>query len=102
MVQRARGSGQYFFYPRVVEPGTGSRDIEWAEVSGMGEVYSSTTVFPRPPAAPYNVALVELDEGPRLMSRVEGIDPKDVRIGAKVKARIVQGEEQAFVVFDPA
>jgi uncharacterized protein len=98
MIQRSRSSGRYFFYPRVAEPGTGSLDIEWVEVSGLGTVYSTTVVRVKPPAPPYNVALIDLAEGPRLMSRVEGIAPDEVRIGMRVRARVVQGDV-AHVVF---
>lgn len=101
MVQRSRASGRCFFFPRVAEPGTGSTDLEWVEVSGRGIVYSTTTIRARPPAPSYNVALIDLEEGPRLMSRVEGIAPEAVRIGMPVRARIVQEVERCFVVFDP-
>lgn len=102
MIQRSQGSGRYVFYPRVAEPGTGARDLEWVEVQGNGTVYSVTVIYPKPPARPYNVVLVELDEGPRMMSRVEGMDPEAVAIGQKVKARILSEESQRYIVFDPA
>jgi uncharacterized protein len=88
MLQRSRVSGKYFFYPRVAEPITGARDLEWVEASGRGTVYATTVVRTKPPLQPYNVALVDLEEGPRIMSRVEGIAPDEVRIGMKVRARI--------------
>ena len=75
LLQRAVSSGTVFFPPRLAEPGTGDDDIEWIEASGMGLVYSLTLVAPKPPAAPYNVVLVDLDEGARLMSRVDGVAP---------------------------
>lgn len=101
MIQRGRSSGRYIFYPRVVEPGTGNTDLEWVEASGRGSVYAATVVRPRPPEPPYNVVLVELAEGPRMMSRVEGIEPDDVTVGMSVRARIVHGEDGAYVVFEP-
>ena len=75
LLQRAVSSGTVFFPPRLAEPGTGDDDIEWIEASGMGLVYSLTLVSPKPPAEPYNVVLVDLDEGARLMSRVDGVAP---------------------------
>ncbi|MGE0387705.1 MAG: Zn-ribbon domain-containing OB-fold protein [Gammaproteobacteria bacterium] len=101
MIQRSRSSGRHVFYPRVAEPGTGARDLEWVQASGRGTVYSTTVVRPKPPQAPYNVCLVELAEGPRMMSRVEGIAPDAVRIGMPVRARIDSGEGLHFVVFEP-
>ena len=102
MIQRGRRSGRYVFYPRVAEPGTGDTDLEWVEVSGRGTVYAVTVVRPKMPESPYDVVLVDLAEGPRMMSRVEGIAPDQVRIGMKVKARIVcDNQEGPYVVFDP-
>jgi uncharacterized OB-fold protein len=102
MIQRSRSSGRHVFYPRVVAPGTGTDDLEWVEASGEGTVYSSTVVRARPPAVSYNVALVELAEGPRMTTRIEGIAAEQVKIGMAVRARIVSENDQVFVVFDPA
>jgi uncharacterized OB-fold protein len=101
MIQRSASSGRHFFYPRAVAPGTGAEDLEWVQASGLATVYSTTVVRVKPPAPSYNVAIVELQEGPRLMSRVEGVAPQDVRIGMAVRARIVREQELAYVVFDP-
>lgn len=63
MLQRSRVSGKYFFYPRVAEPMTGARNLEWVEASGRGTVYATTVVRTKPPLMPYNVALVDLEGG---------------------------------------
>jgi len=102
MIQRSRDSGRCFFYPRVAEPGTGSTNLEWVEASGDGVVYSATTVGQKPPAPSYNVALVDLVEGPRMMSRIDGIPAEQVRIGMRVKAKIVRENDKAVLVFEPA
>ncbi len=103
LLQRARASGQFFFPPRLMEPGTGDTDLEWITASGLGVVYSVTVISQKPPAEPYNVVLVDLDEGPRLMSRVEGLPAKDVVIGLRVRARIAPDESGEHVIlFDPA
>ena len=102
MIQRSRGSGRYVFYPRVIEPGSGADDLEWVAASGRAKVYSTTVVRVRPPAQDYNVALVDLEEEPRMMSRIEGLKPEDVYIGMSVQARITEDDEQGpYVVFDP-
>lgn len=101
MIQRSRVSGEYVFYPRVAEPLTGSTEMDWVEASGRGVVYSTTVVRKKPPMPSYNVALIDLEEGPRMMSRVEGIAPEDVRIGMQVKARIDTGGEVPAVLFEP-
>jgi uncharacterized OB-fold protein len=101
MIQRGRESGTHVFYPRAVAPVTGE-DLDWVEASGHGTVYSTTVVRKRPPEPPINVALIDLVEGPRMMSRVEGIAAADVRIGMAVSARIVEVEGEPLVVFVPA
>jgi uncharacterized protein len=55
--------------------------------AGAGVVYA-TTVVHRPDEEPYNVCLVDLDEGVRAMGRVEGVAPEDVTIGLRVQAQI--------------
>lgn len=100
MLQRSRSSGNYFFYPRVAEPVTGARDLEWVEATGRGTVHATTVVRVKPPQQPYNVVLVDLEEGPRVMSRVEGIAPDAVRIGMKVQARIAKQDEHDILLFD--
>jgi uncharacterized OB-fold protein len=100
MIQRSKSSGRHVFYPRVAEPGTGATDLEWVEASGKGTVYATTTVRTRPPAADYNVALIDLAEGVRMMSRVEGVAAEDVKIGMAVQARILDDGDSRCVVFD--
>ncbi|UUZ77037.1 OB-fold domain-containing protein [Polaromonas sp. P1(28)-13] len=99
MLQRSRSSGEFFFYPRVAAPVTGA-DLEWVAVSGRGTVHAVTIMRPRPPQAPYNVVLVDLEEGPRMMSRIEGLAPEAVRIGMAVQARIATQDDKPLVVFD--
>ncbi|HTV98615.1 MAG TPA: Zn-ribbon domain-containing OB-fold protein [Steroidobacteraceae bacterium] len=102
MLQRSRESGRCFFYPRVAEPLSGCTDLEWVEARGRGTVYSTTVVRQKPPTPSYNVALIDLEEGPRLMSRVEGIASEEVRIGMAVKARIIRESDKPLLVFEPA
>ena len=101
MLQRRRDGGTPFYYPRVAEPGTGSTDLEWIEATGRGTVHATTTVRVRPPQADYNVSIIELDEGPRMLSRVEGVEAPDVAIGMRVMARIIPFEDQHAVIFVP-
>ena len=102
MLLRGKDSGTHFFYPRVLEPGTGSTDLEWVQASGLGTVYSVTVVRKKSPVDNYNVALIDLAEGPRMMSRVDDVAYDRVVIGMPVRAKIVHESEQAFVVFVPA
>src|SRR6267154_2716295 len=90
------------FYPRVICPFTGSDRLEWRVSAGLGTVYATTVTHPRD-GAPYNVALIDCDEGFRLMSRVEDIAPEEVKIGMRVKFRLHRTEdgEPAYPVFVP-
>jgi len=101
MIQKSRGTGGHVFYPRMAEPGTGAADLEWVPASGRGTVYSTTVIRQKPPAPNYNLALIDLAEGPRMMSRVDGIAPEAVTIGMPVTAKIVQEGEQPVLVFVP-
>ncbi|MBL29538.1 MAG: hypothetical protein CMM50_18565 [Rhodospirillaceae bacterium] len=102
-MQRFRKSGRLVFYPRLLCPETGDGAYEWVDVSGRGTVYATSVIRPRPDAgAPYNVALIDLDEGPRMMSRVEGVAPEAVAIGMAVEAFIGREKDQPIVLFRPA
>lgn len=102
MLQRSRSTGRYVFYPRVAVPGTGETDLEWVEASGDGVVYSTTVVRNKPPTPNYNIALIDLAEGVRMMSRVVDVDPEAVTIGMKVKAKIGEIDGVPAVVFEGA
>ena len=99
MIQRGVDSGTYFYFQRALAPVTGE-ELEWVPASGLGTVHSTTCLRKRPPEPALNIALIDLDEGPRMMSRVEGIDAHDVTIGMRVRASIVpsDGEDKAFIV----
>ena len=99
LLQRPAGGGATVFPPRAFAPGTGAQ-LEWFEASGHGTVYSATWIQRKPPEPPYNVVLVDLPEGARMMGRVEGVTPETLHIGMAVKARIVAGETPVLV-FDP-
>jgi hypothetical protein len=81
------------FFPRVAAPKTGSANLEWRISKGLGTVYATTVVYYRN-EPPLNVALIDLDEGFRMMSRVEDIDPLQVKIGMRVAVRMDPGNEK--------
>ncbi|SFP71153.1 hypothetical protein SAMN05443579_11480 [Variovorax sp. PDC80] len=99
MLQHCEDCAAVRFPPALVCRACGSPRLQWRASPGLGSVYSLTTVRDR--AGDYNVALVDLEGGARMMSRVEDVAPDAVRIGQRVRARIVAGEEP-FVVFAPA
>ena len=100
--QFSREAGRAVFYPRVLCPFTGSDQLEWCISKGLGTVYATTVVHPAE-GKPFNVALIDCDEGFRLMSRVEDIAASDVKIGMRVKFRTHRqgGDEPPIPVFTP-
>jgi uncharacterized protein len=99
-------SEQAVFYPRVIGPGTGNADLEWRHSTGHGCVYAVTVLQPRG-EEPYNVVLVDMDDGFRLMSRVEDMPVDAVRIGMRVLMRVHNPEGGAapypvFVAVEPS
>lgn len=102
MLQRCQCCESYVFYPRVLCPKCGQPRLQWEIASGLATVYSVTTVRRKPEkGGDYNVVLVDLDEGPRMMSRIDAVLPEDVRIGMRVKAKIVLGGDGNLIVFTP-
>ena len=91
-VQRCTACGKHVFYPRLVCPHCGGGPLEWVSASGRGTVHSFTVVHRAPPAfaaeVPYVVALVDLEEGPRMMTRLLGAEPAEVHIGMPVQVAI--------------
>jgi uncharacterized OB-fold protein len=79
-------------YPKPWCSECGSEKLSWKELSGKGTVYSYTVprqVVDNSPAfeerLPFVVAVVQLEEGPRLISNIVGLPPEEIRIGMKVK-----------------
>jgi uncharacterized protein len=101
--QFSPSAGEAVFYPRMIAPKTGKADLEWRISKGLGTVHATTVVHPQQ-GNPYNVALIDVDEGFRMMSRVEDIPPTEVRIGMRVKFRThkAEGDEPPYPVFTPA
>lgn len=99
LIQRCGACTRAVFHPRELCPHCGAAPLAWEAPSGLGTVYAVTTVRRKPEAGgDLNVSLVDLDEGVRLMSRVEGGAP--ARIGQRVKARVQVANGRGLVVFD--
>jgi uncharacterized OB-fold protein len=103
LIQRCEACTRHVFYPRQVCPHCASASLAWVEPRGTGSVYSTTTVRRKPEAGgDYDVSLIDLDEGVRMMSRVEGLPPHEVKIGMRVQAKLVESKAGRMVVFEPA
>jgi uncharacterized OB-fold protein len=90
MIKHCNACGDDFFYPRTHCPNCWSADTTWKEASGHGRVYTFTVVYQNdlPPfneRVPYVVAIVELDEGVRMTTNIEGVDPDEVRCDMPVR-----------------
>jgi uncharacterized OB-fold protein len=102
-LQVCESCARQVFPPNVMCPQCGGTRLRWTKASGAGVVYSTTIVHERPEqGGNRNIALVDLAEGARMMSRVEGVAPEAVRIGMRVMARIAATEGGPLLVFDPA
>ena len=85
LVQHCPGCGAYQFYPRLFCLACGADKVDWIEAKGEARIYSMTTVRVQISPdfnPPYIAAVVELDEGPRMLASIVGGNPK---IGDRVK-----------------
>jgi uncharacterized protein len=98
--QRCGDCSSAVFYPRVICPSCGGASLLWETSSGRGTVYATTSVYRRD-VEPYNIALVDLAEGFRMMSRVEGLPTEKVEIGMKVTFAVHAGDEGPVAIFEP-
>jgi uncharacterized protein len=106
LVPRCDRCGLVFWYPRGFCPDCGSAEVAGVESAGTGSVYSFTITRHGPGLyrghGPYVLALVELDEGVRLMTNVVGCVPESVHIGQRVQAVFDPCPDQSHLVrFSP-
>jgi hypothetical protein len=108
-IQRCRTCGQAYFFPRPFCPHCSSRDVEWFTASGRGRLHTYIINHRPPPgfqdAAPYVIAIVELDEGPRLMSNIVGVAPAPDQLPIDLPLEVTweqQSDEITLPLFRPA
>lgn len=92
--------GQYFFPSRSLCPNCRRRGkIKPVQFSGKGKIYSYTTIYSPPSGfedqVPYTIAIIELDEGARVLGQIVDVDDKKLKIGARVEQafRIIQRDD---------
>jgi uncharacterized OB-fold protein len=89
LIRRCRSCGAYHFYPRDFCPSCFAFDVEWVRASGRGTIYSFTVCHRGAPGfeadVPYNLVLIELEEGIRMMSNVVGCANDDLKVGMPVE-----------------
>lgn len=99
---------RHFFYPRTICPHCHSPEVGWRRASGRGRIASYVISHRAIPGvrdhAPFVIALVELDEGVRLMSILIDVepDPAHVHLGQSVEVDFELRGEQHVPVFRPA
>ena len=99
-IQRCSVCARHIYFPREICPHCGDVNLAWVRPRGGGTVYAVTTVRRKPDAGgDYNVSLIDLDEGVRMMSRVSTA-ADEVRIGQRVTARVQVTDGVGLVVFD--
>ena len=108
LIQECSDCKEKIFYPRKACPECWSSNLGWAEASGKAKVYTYTVtmdmVEPKfVPDLPYVLALVDLEDGIRMMTRIVECDPKDVEIGMDVEVVFEDiTDEIALPMFRPA
>jgi uncharacterized protein len=108
LVKRCADCGRAHFYPRPFCPHCWSAEVTWEEVSGRATLYTWSVVHrndlpPFPQRVPYVAAVVDLEEGPRMMTNVVGCDPSALKIGMPLEVTFEERTDEVTVpVFRPA
>lgn len=103
VIQKCDDCGQWQFPPEPSCTLCGSPKIAWAEASGRAELYSWTVAHPPllpyfQPHAPWPVAAVQLEEGPRMITNLLDIPVEEYRIGLELEAAFREIEEDTTLV----
>ncbi|MBI5911728.1 MAG: Zn-ribbon domain-containing OB-fold protein [Betaproteobacteria bacterium] len=105
LLQKCDGCGHVFYYPRQMCPQCGKREPGWITSTGRGIVYSYSHIAVSFYGAqwesqiPYTVILVDLDEGPRMLSRLIGDDRERAKIGDRLEVNFVEVGKQKLPFF---
>jgi uncharacterized OB-fold protein len=108
LVKRCGTCGAVHHYPRQFCPSCWSDDVAWVDASGRATLYTWSVVYandlpPFPDRLPYVAAVVDLEEGPRVMTNIVDCDPAELRIGMDLVVDFRSLTEDITVpVFGPA
>jgi uncharacterized protein len=108
LLERCNDCGTPYFYPRPICPECGSTNVEWFKASGRGTLYSY--VINHRPArgfeydGPYAIAVVQLAEGPRMMTNVVGVPntPEELVLDMELQVTFAERGDISLPVFIPA
>lgn len=107
-IQRCADCEQAYFYPRPLCPHCGSPNVEWFTASGDATLYSYVINHRPAPGfeddAPYAIAVVQLAEGPRMMTSITGIPntPEALELDMPLRVRFTGRGDLTLPVFGPA
>lgn len=105
-IQRCGPCAEHYFYPRPRCPRCGSADVEWTQVSGRARLYSYVINHRPMPGfesdAPYAIAVVELEEGPRMMTSIVGVPntPEHLVLDMPLQVAFEQRGDMMIPVFE--
>lgn len=92
-IQKCNDCGRYYFYPRPLCAHCLSRNVEWRDVSGRGVLHTYVINQRGPKGFPINgpfvIGIVQLDEGPRLMSNIVGVEPDPRQLRCDMPVEVV-------------
>ena len=107
-IQRCLDCAKPYFYPRPICPSCGSANVEWFAASGDATLYSYVISHRPAPGfeddAPYAIAVVELAEGPRMMTSLVGVPatPEALPLDMPLRVAFEQRGDISLPVFTPA
>ncbi|TAL82626.1 MAG: hypothetical protein EPN62_04005 [Candidimonas sp.] len=105
LLQHCADCNTRFYFARRLCPACGGQRLDWEPSTGTGTIFSFSEVhvsFFGPEwntELPYTVVLIDLDEGPRMLSRLVGRNSSEVKIGDRVKVFFVEAENQKLPFF---
>ena len=108
LIRRCNTCKRAYFYPRDFCPHCWSEDVSWEEASGRATLYTWSVVRrndlpPWPERVPYVAAIVDLEEGPRMMTNVEGCELDQLAIGMPLVVDFrAETDEITAPIFRPA
>ena len=100
VLQRCQSCGHALFYPRTHCDACHNDQLVWEDASGTGTIASYTVVrrgVSDDFEAPYVIALIDLNEGPRMMSQIVGADPDGLAVGLSVKVDFVAWSDDVIL-----
>lgn len=106
-IQRCDDCEGWVYYPRSRCSHCLSANLTWTEISGQGTLYTFTVA--RQPTTPafdavenLLLAVVELDEGPKITTSLEGVSPEEVEIGMRLEPVFVSAGDRTLLRHCPA